>query len=119
MSIDNGISSAYINHLSSQTSSKVDGNIQNIQKKDYSQSSDEELMEACKEFEAYFVEQMYKAMQKTVEVLKDDESSTPNTSLVDFFKGNTLQELAAISTEQESLGLAQMLYEQMKRNYEI
>lgn len=33
---------------------------------DYSKASDEELMDACKQFEAYFIEQMYKGMLKTV-----------------------------------------------------
>ena len=38
-------------------------------------------------------------------------------ALVDYFKDNMIQELATQSTETNSLGLAQMLYEQMKRNY--
>lgn len=88
------------------------------QKKDYTQSSDDELLAVCKEFESYFVEQMFKEMQKTVDVFSDGESN-PNDTLVDFFKDNALQELASTSTEKQGLGLAQMLYEQMKRNYNL
>lgn len=116
MDIGNGVSAAYANYISSQaTSSKLDGQ---IRKKDYTQSSDDELLAVCKEFEAYFVEQMFKEMQKTVDVFSDGESN-PNDTLVDFFKDNALQELANTSTEREGLGLAQMLYEQMKRNYNL
>lgn len=115
MDIGSGVSSAYTSYLSSQASSKLDTHIKT---KDYSQSSDEELLTACKEFESYFLEQIFKEMQKTVDVFKD-EDSTPNDSLVDYFKDSTLQELASTSTEKEGLGLAQMLFEQMKRNYDL
>ena len=53
-------------------------------------------------------------MAKTVNITENSDRSTSN--LVDFFKDNTIQELATMSTETNSLGLAQMLYEQMKRN---
>ena len=39
--------------------------------------------------------------------------------MVDYFKDQGIQDLAAQSTENNSLGLAQMLYEQMKINYGI
>ncbi len=83
-------------------------------KADYSNSTDDELMDVCKQFESYFLEQVFKQMAKTVNISEGSDKSTSN--LVDFFKDNTIQELAAQSTETNSLGLAQMLYEQMKRN---
>ena len=85
-----------------------------------SAKTDEELMGACKAFESYFLEQVFKEMQKTVDIFSKDENKDQSTSnLVEFFKGNTLQELCKQSTETQGLGLAQMLYENMKRNYEI
>ena len=82
--------------------------------------TDAELMGACKEFEAYFLEQVFKEMQKTVDIFSKDENKDQSTSnLVDFFKGTTLQDFCKQSTETQGLGLAQMLYESMKRNYEI
>ena len=33
---------------------------------DYTSATDDEMMEVCKEFEAYFTEQVFKAMQKMV-----------------------------------------------------
>ena len=53
-----------------------------------------------------------------MDVFSDGEYN-PNDTLVDFFKDNALQELASTSTEKQGLGLAQMLYEQMKRNYNL
>ncbi|MGN1147946.1 MAG: rod-binding protein [Lachnospiraceae bacterium] len=97
----------------SQTASKLEGQL----KSDYSQATDEELMDACKQFESYFVEQMFKEMMKTVP--ESDTTSSYTSNLMDYYKDNLVQELASSSTEQNSLGLAQMLYEQMKRNYDL
>ena len=58
-------------------------------------------------------------MQKTVDCFKDDQSVNPNNNLVDFFKDSAIQSLANTSTETQGLGLAQMMYEQMKRNYNL
>lgn len=115
MSIGSGVSSGYTSYIASQSASQLDSRIKT---KDYSKSSDEQLLDACKEFEAYFVEQIFKEMQKTVDVFKDEETN-PNDSLVDFFKDSTLQQLAGTATEKQGLGLAQMLFEQMKRNYNM
>ena len=41
---------------------------------DYSSATDDEMMEVCKEFEAYFTEQVFKAMEKMVP--ESDESSS-------------------------------------------
>jgi len=37
--------------------------------------------------------------------------------MTDYFEDQMIQNIASESTEQSSLGLAQMLYEQMRRNY--
>ena len=77
-------------------------------------ATDEELMKVCKEFEAYFVEQVYKEMINTIPQEKNSTSS-----LVDYFKDQTVSEIAKQTTEgANSIGLAQSLYEQMRRNYE-
>ncbi len=80
---------------------------------------DEELWEACKSFEAYFLEQMFKEMQKSVDSLKPESQDRPTSTLVDFFKDQTLQDICATSADTQSNGFAQMLYENMKRNYDI
>ncbi|MCR4787279.1 MAG: rod-binding protein [Lachnospiraceae bacterium] len=93
---------------------------ESITSKKYDAATNDELLGACKEFEAYFLEQVFKAMQKTVDAVKDDSNSTNySTSVVDFFKDQTIASLASTSTENQGLGLAQSLYEQMKRNYNL
>ncbi len=98
------------NQAASKLQSKIDG-------ADYSKATDEELMDACKQFEAYFVEQMYKGMLKTIP--KSEESSGSIGTMMDYYEDQMVQQLAEQTTEQSGLGLAQMLYEQMKRNYGV
>jgi flagellar protein FlgJ len=71
-------------------------------------------MDVCKQFESYFLEQVFKEMQNTIITSDDSDSST--SQLVDYYKDQMIQTLASESTEQNSLGLAQILYEQMRRN---
>ena len=80
-------------------------------------ATDAELMDACKQFEAYFLEQMFKSMMDTVP--KNEEMSGSGSALMDYYTDEMVQQLASDSTEQNSLGLAQMLYEQMKRNHNL
>ncbi|MDC7292916.1 MULTISPECIES: hypothetical protein [unclassified Butyrivibrio] len=85
-----------------------------------SKSTDSELWEACKSFEAYFLEQMFKEMQKSVDAMKPDTGADKSTStLVDYFKDQTLQDICATSADMQSNGFAAMLYENLKRTYDI
>ena len=92
---------------SAQNASKLQNQLDNAGKA----KTDDELMDACKEFEAYFLEQMFKAMMKTIP--ESEETSSYTTNLMDYYKDSMVQEAASASTEQNSLGLAQMLYEQI------
>ncbi len=89
--------------------------LQNQLKSDYSQATEDELMDVCKQFEAYFLEQMFKEMVKTIPT--SEESSGSTSSMMDYYKDMMIQNVASTATEQSGLGLAQMLYEQMRRNY--
>lgn len=109
------ISSVYSQYFDQASTNSYTQKIESKAGADYTNASDEELMDACKEFEAYFVEQMFKAMQKTV--VRSDGSE--DNMLVDYFKDNLVQEYAKTATEQNDLGIARMLYEQMKRNYSV
>ncbi|WP_026657438.1 hypothetical protein [Butyrivibrio sp. AC2005] len=79
---------------------------------------DKELMDACKQFEAYFMEQIYKGYEKTAKVFSKDESGSMS-KMVDYFKDLTIQDIASTGADTQSNGLAQMLYENMKRNYDL
>ena len=98
-------------------------NTENLQKKlentantaQVEETENEALLDACKQFEAYFVEQLYKGMLKTIP--QNEETSNYTSTIMDYYKDQMIQSVAEQTTAQSSLGLAQMLYEQMKRNY--
>ena len=85
--------------------------------KDYSNATEEELMDVCKEFEAYFLEQCFKEMWKSVPT--SEMTSTSTSTMMDYYKDEMIRQVSSDATEQNSLGLAQMLFEQMKRNYDL
>ena len=83
---------------------------------DYAKATDAELMDACKQFEAYFIEQMYKGMMKTIPT--NENTSNYTATMMDYYKDQMVQAMAEETTNQNGgFGLAQMLYEQMKRNF--
>ncbi len=94
-------------------SSNKTGKLDSLKNQDLSNASEEKLMDVCKEFEAYFMEMVMKEMTKT---LGEDEGGS-SSAMVNYFKDTTIADIAKKGTEQQSLGLAQTLFEQMKRNY--
>ena len=74
-------------------------------------ATDEELMEVCKEFEAYLVEQVFDRMKDAMTDSEEEESDYLN-----YFGDMMYQEYANTIAENGELGLAQQLYESMKRN---
>ncbi|MCI7130784.1 MAG: hypothetical protein MSA09_09610 [Lachnospiraceae bacterium] len=78
-------------------------------------SSEEEMKQAIKDFESYFVEQILKNVQES---LKSDEDSS-NAQLTDFFMGQVSEQLADQMVDQVGNRMTQTLYEQMCRNYNI
>lgn len=83
------------------------------------EADDEELLEVCKEFESYLWEQVLKGMEKTAKIFGDDsEEEGYAGNMVDVFKDTALQEIAKeVTADTEGPNsLAQILYEQMKRN---
>lgn len=84
---------------------------------DYKNATDKELMDVCKQFEAYFVEQMFTEMLKTIP--ESESQSSADRTLKEFHKDNMVQKIASTTAETQELGLAKSLYEQMKRNYDL
>ncbi|MCM1466896.1 MAG: rod-binding protein [Alistipes sp.] len=85
--------------------------------KDLSGATDDELMSVCKEFEAYFLEQVLKSMKKMVPEHQYESSSSK--TMMEYYQDELMTQCAKDAANTGSgLGLAQMLYEQMKRNYE-
>ena len=76
-------------------------------------SSDEELMEACKSFESYFVQKMIEEAKKTVE--NEDEEGEYTKMFADMRN----EQLADTVTESGQIGLAQQLYDNLKQQYKL
>ena len=114
MSISIGNSSAYID--TAQKTAAGSG-LQKTLGKDLSTASEDELMDVCKDFEAYFVEQVMKEMKKMIP--EDDNKDQSMGQLKDYFEDQMMQEYADKIVDQGDFGIAQTLYEQMKRNYNL
>jgi len=99
----------------SQSAAKLRESLNNA---NFSGSSDEELLSACKEFEAYFLEMVFKEMQKSVDLFSDKKDQS-TSQMVEYFRDMTIQKIAADATQHQGLGLAQQLFEAMKRNHNI
>ncbi len=82
--------------------------------KDSEKVRDEELMNACKQFEAYFIEQVFKEMKSSVNLTQSEDPATKQ--LLSYYEDNLTGEYAKMAADQQENGLAQMLFEQMKRN---
>ena len=111
MAISIGGDSLYLQGMQNASAAKADklsSSLGNIEK---GTATDEELMEACKEFETYLVEQVIK---NTKSAMLDDEDS--QGEYMKMFGDRLNQSYAEMITETADLGIAQMLYESMKRN---
>jgi flagellar protein FlgJ len=118
LSIDNYASQIGDLYSSTTGNSSSTSKLESTLSSDLSEATDEELMDVCKQFESYFVEQVIKAMEKMIPENEDEEDSSVSQT-VDYFKDTVIQDIASQSTESQSLGLAQTLYESMKRQYDI
>lgn len=74
-------------------------------------ATDEELLDACKEFEAYLIEQVLKEVKESI-----PKSEEEDNKYTEYFGDMMLQEYASLLTERGDLGIAQTLYESMKNN---
>lgn len=92
----------------------------NLEKAAAKETEDDKLFDACKQFEAYLWEQVYKEMEKTAKIFSDDNGQEGYASnMVDCFKDAFFQKISEQTSSEGSNSLAQMLYEQAKRNYNM
>ena len=75
---------------------------------------DKELMDACKEFEAYFIKQLLSEMKKTVNEA-DEESLFAKSNSQKIFEDMLDDEYAKNISKGQGIGIAKMLYQQMSR----
>ncbi len=117
--ITSGIGSYYMDSVSD-TSSSTSELEKTLGSGDLSNASDDELMQVCKDFESYFIEQMFKSMEKMIPKDEDEDKSSSMSSMTDYYKEEMMSKYAEYASESDGgkgLGIAQTLYEQMKRTY--
>ncbi|MBQ1473083.1 MAG: hypothetical protein II785_01025 [Lachnospiraceae bacterium] len=124
MAAIDGFSSAYLDNIKMQqelqrsqaSSAKTKGALNGLS----NQPTEEELTDAVKSFESYFVEQMLKEMKKSVDAINGDKDKDPFvSSTVDYFMDSTIQTLAAQMVEDYGSSFTDTMVEQLKRNYNI
>ena len=72
--------------------------------------SNKELLQACQDFEAMFLQQMLKEMRKTV----PKDGIIPQSHEQDIFTAMFDEEVAKKMSNQGGVGLAEMLFEQLR-----
>ena len=82
-------------------------------------STDAELLDACKQFEAYLWEQVYKNVDKTTNLFGSQSDGSYAGNMVNMFSDTLIQEVSKMSVSEGDNSLAMRLYEQLKRNYGI
>ena len=82
-------------------------------------SSDDELLDVCKQFEAYLWEQVYKNVDKTTNLFGSQSEGSYAGNMVNMFSDNLIQEVSKMSVGEGDNSLAMRLYEQLKRNYGV
>lgn len=116
-----GISS-YTNYLVDTNTDKTKELESQLNEAAASEIEDDELLDACKQFEAYLWEQILEKMQESTKVFGDDDDEEGYAqNMVNCFQDTVVQEIAEQVTNESSgaNSLAQMLYTQMKRNYNL
>ena len=112
----------YILSSNKNSTNALENKLNSVSVKDAEQTQEEaeaELLEACKQFEAYLWEQVLKGMEKTAKMFSDDEDEEGYAgNMVGVFQDTFVQEMVT-SESQGANSLAQTLFEQMKRTYSV
>ncbi len=107
------------NILSNAESTAAAGKVSSKLKSVSKDSTDDELLEACKQFEAYLWEQVYKNVDKTTNLFGSQSEGSYAGNMVNMFSDTLIQEVSKMSVGEGDNSLAMQLYEQMKRNYGV
>lgn len=81
----------------------------------YESKDDDKLREACQEFEAYFIQQMYKSMQSTID---DSDSLFKKSNATKTYTDFLIEEQSKVIASGQGLGLTDMMYDSMKAQQE-
>ena len=74
--------------------------------KAYTEKDEKELKEACQEFEATFINMLFKEMRKTV-------GSSDSSFALDTYQGMFDEEISSAVSQGKGIGIADMMYKQL------
>lgn len=78
---------------------------------------DEEMLDACKQFEAYMIQQMFKNMERAAKVFSQDDEEDSSNQYVEMFSDNYLESISnSMVYNGKGLGIAEQLYDSIQRN---
>ena len=74
-------------------------------------SNDEDTLQACKDFEAYMLENLFKKMNESAKLLADDEEEDSSKAYLEAFEDNYYQDIAQkMMASGQGVGIAEQLY---------
>ena len=76
----------------------------------------QELKEACKEFESYFVSYIFKQMQNSVYSINNGNGFINRSQGEEIFTEMLLDEYSKTAADHGGIGLANMMYKQLSKN---
>lgn len=114
IAIDTMAAMANTNATTSYEASKMKDSLTKVS----SESTSEELLQVCKDFESYFVEEIIKEIKENM-TLDDEEKDGSLATLTDYNMDFAIKSIAEDVVDEVGQSFTQQLYEQMKRNYGI
>ncbi len=93
---------------------KLQNSVNNVSSK----TSEDELLEVCKDFESYFIEEVIKEIKNNM-TMEDEEEDSSLSTLTDYHMDSVIETISDTVLDQSGMNFTQQLYEQMKRNYGI
>lgn len=93
---------------------EVEKNFEQLLEKAQANQDNEKLKEACMEMESYFIQQMYKVMRESTKL---GEGIIPKGQHEEIFEDMLIEEQSKNATKAGGIGLADMLYKQLSREY--
>jgi len=95
-----------INSMSSVAANKIVSDAKSVNK----QQDDKEIMEMCKSFETHFINQMFKQMRASIAT----DGLIPKGKGEEIFSEMLDEQYSKSATEAGGIGLADMMYDQLK-----
>lgn len=113
ISIDGISTLANTNATTNYEANKLKNSVNNVS----SETTEDELLQVCKDFESYFIEQVIKQVKESLSLNEEENSSL--ATLTDYNMDFAIEAISDEVLDEVGTNFTQQLYEQMKRNYGI